>query len=658
MLVIWCLALSIFSSFGKTIVVNTTNNISAGPGETNLVQAIGLLEDGDTIGFNIPGTGPFYLITPPFVPNNGYPAITNHNVTIDGYTQPGSAPNSNTILSSNNARIQIVLDSRDGGYHSEDITGAYALDESEQLLIKGTNVNIRGLCFLGPGTGTGNDDTNDPSRYAISFAPGADGGHVSGCWFGVAPDGTNVYRFRDAVTAFGQSPIFVNGTVVGVAKKAAGVLDARSQFNVIVGEQIPVVLEGQNYRICGNFFNVYPDGMTDYNVDGTEPHVLEAFIEIGRLGNNVVIGTDGDGVNDEEERNIFGGVTKVSHPIEKQLIEWYSGPRTNIVIAGNYFGVAVDGVTRFTNAMKIFSGWGSSSTVRIGSDFDGVSDELEGNVIAMNYPFDALWLSPSNQAPNLWNFADLKGGTRVSLRGNQLIGNNIPPYSYANYNIDPGAFTNYCAPFMDIQQVIPVLQTNSNQSRLRGSCAVGVAPYTNVIIDVYVADEEGWTNGQKFQFPELMYTNADGSTQFYGFAQGRRYLGSFVENGPQDLNPQPGQFEFDVRALGLDTTSLITIAANYSADPAGTHNGRTHTSDFAMPIRLQPAPTLVAVKSDTGLTLLWPTNTGIFTIQSTPTIEPTSWMSLEPQPSVMVEGTNYRAEVVATNESRYYRLVR
>src|SRR5215510_4448327 len=75
-----------FTVSGKVIVVNTTNNVSPGPGETNLIMAINLLADGDAIHFNIPGPGPFYLVTPPLVPDNGYPAITNCNVVIDGYT--------------------------------------------------------------------------------------------------------------------------------------------------------------------------------------------------------------------------------------------------------------------------------------------------------------------------------------------------------------------------------------------------------------------------------------------------------------------------------------------------------------------------------------------------------------------------------------------
>src|SRR4051812_11660998 len=156
------LLLAASGAWAKILVVNTTNNVSVGPGETNLVMAINQLADGDAIHFNIPGPGPFYLITPPLVPDNGYPAITNHNVTIDGYTQPGSSPNSNTILSSNNANIQIVLDSRDGGAHMEDIPG-YGTTEAATLFVKGaTNVTISGLCFLGPGTGS--ETEQDPNR--------------------------------------------------------------------------------------------------------------------------------------------------------------------------------------------------------------------------------------------------------------------------------------------------------------------------------------------------------------------------------------------------------------------------------------------------------------------------------------------------------------
>src|ERR1043166_2369104 len=84
----------------KNIIVDTADNVSPTPGRTNLVRAINLLQDGDTIQFNLPGPGVHYIDTPA----DGYPLITNNNITIDGYSQPGASPNSNPIHAANNAQ--------------------------------------------------------------------------------------------------------------------------------------------------------------------------------------------------------------------------------------------------------------------------------------------------------------------------------------------------------------------------------------------------------------------------------------------------------------------------------------------------------------------------------------------------------------------------
>src|SRR5882724_7891988 len=98
------LAVSCAGTQAAVLTVNTTNNVNPLPlVETSLWQALTNLHDGDTIQFNIPGPGPFYISTPA----NGYPLITNNSVVIDGYSQPGSSPNTNSILHPNNARIQI-----------------------------------------------------------------------------------------------------------------------------------------------------------------------------------------------------------------------------------------------------------------------------------------------------------------------------------------------------------------------------------------------------------------------------------------------------------------------------------------------------------------------------------------------------------------------
>ncbi len=71
--IIFLLVLFVGIANAKIIVVNTADNTSPGIGQTNLLQAISNLQDGDTVRFAIPGSGPFYLVTPPLDPENGHP---------------------------------------------------------------------------------------------------------------------------------------------------------------------------------------------------------------------------------------------------------------------------------------------------------------------------------------------------------------------------------------------------------------------------------------------------------------------------------------------------------------------------------------------------------------------------------------------------------
>src|SRR5688572_25318424 len=86
---------------GRTVTVTTADNVNPGT-QTSLLMALQNLQDGDTVAFNIPGSGPHYIKTP----QTGYPVITRDNVTIDGYTQPGAAPNTNSIHARNSAQLK------------------------------------------------------------------------------------------------------------------------------------------------------------------------------------------------------------------------------------------------------------------------------------------------------------------------------------------------------------------------------------------------------------------------------------------------------------------------------------------------------------------------------------------------------------------------
>src|SRR3989442_7349058 len=243
------------------IAVNTTNNVTPGSNETNLVMALSKMHDGDTIQFNIPGPGTFYISTP----TNGYPLITNNNVVIDGYSQPGSSPNTNSILQPNSARIQIVLDSRVGPEQrtrlgSSSNSGFFDW-ESAILAAQGAkNFKIRGLSFLSRHTaGTPPvQDQGDPEIYCIALINDATNARISGCWFGLDPNGTTVAGGRSAVAALKDNSGASASRLV-FNTDGDGQHDP-AEFDICMGMVLAIHLDTANAEVAGNVINVFPNG--------------------------------------------------------------------------------------------------------------------------------------------------------------------------------------------------------------------------------------------------------------------------------------------------------------------------------------------------------------------------------------------------------------
>ena len=585
-------AFLVLSAQGAIRTVTTTDNDNQVSGLKSLYQAISEANDGDTIAFNLPGTGPFYLLTP----QTGYPAITKHNLTIDGYSQPGSSANTNSILGANKARLLVFLDSRAGGKTPLNYDG-YGATYSCVLAVAGaTNVTLRGLGFLGAPVAS--PSTANPALHFVAFAAKSSAGNVQGCWFGVDAGGTNVYGANVGVSGYpfreGGTTFFANGTMIGVKP---GATNAPAQFNVFAGIPLPIAFEAANLRVSGNFLNVFPSGTNDFNAALAGIASLSA-IAVGADGNGTLIGTDGDGVNDANERNIFGGLlsTAVSPLGYSHTIEFYgAGQRNNVVVAGNYFGVAIDGATRFTNGVPALSG--PRSTTRFGSDFDGVSDALEGNVVFNNYPAESF----SGSTATRDFFDGMREEAVISLRGNKLVNNFTPP---VNPSQSSGQFLfNYYAKALadPFGELAPVLTTNSTSARLAGRVPLPDSEqYQATIVDLYVADPEGIATGK-----------AAAPAAPNGFIQGRTYLGSFVEGSAADSDPAPGPFRFDLSSLNLAPGTSVTVTANFVQGPIGAHNARTLTTLFSNVIGLSAAPpassTRIAfTRSASGLTLSWP----------------------------------------------------
>ena len=116
------------------------------------------------------------------------------------------------------------------------------------------------------------------------------------------------------------------------------------------------------HRVQCNHFNVNGPGTARSNSGDGVLLQLDA--------DGAIIGTDGDGIADVSERNVFAGFRGVN----------INGNQNN-VIAGNYFGLTADGASVLSPGCDfgVYMRQGSGSN-RIGTDLDGISDDLEANV--------------------------------------------------------------------------------------------------------------------------------------------------------------------------------------------------------------------------------------------------------------------------------------
>jgi len=172
---------------------------------------------------------------------------------------------------------------------------------------------------------------------------------------------------------------------------------------------------------------------------------------------------------------------------------------------------------------------------------------------------------------------------------------------------------------------LPVLSTNSTSGRLIGNCGKPLNGFTNLIVDVYLPDPGGQTNGGSFDFAEL------GGTNGWGFVQGLTWLAAFSDNAPMDEDLTVGGFAFNLAALNLKPGTQVTMTCTYSLDPPGTTNGRGMTTAFSVPVALRP-PLRVAnvIRFGTSVTLTWTGGTGPYVIQRKSALSDLTWFRWPP----------------------------
>ncbi len=320
-----------------TFTVVNTNDSGAGSLRQAILDA-NAAAGADTIVFAIPGGGVHTI-----APLTALEPITGA-LTIDGYTQPGSSPNSNGPGLPDNSLHQIELD----GTHSGGANGSAA------LRIQGAFASVvRGLVI------------NRAPASAIQVSS-ATSGTIEGCFLGLDPTGLTAQTNTYGIFLEVASNMQIGGPLPAQRNVISGNLLTQIGFGCLTGNG------GSGHVIEGNFIG--PDatgaarpanppissnqggislcfGVTNATIGGTAPE-----------SRNIISGNSGNGVGIS---NSFCGTCV-----------------TGIVVQGNYIGTDV------TGALALGNGVHGISNNTIGNDV------LDNVVSATNG--DAVWIDSGN----------------------------------------------------------------------------------------------------------------------------------------------------------------------------------------------------------------------------------------------------------------------
>ncbi len=263
--------------------------------------------------------------------------------------------NSSAGISAGESRSLVIQGNRIG----TDITGSFALPN-----VIGIGFNqVRDSLIGGSGIGEGNLISGN-AREGIVL--GGFNNTINNLVFGnrIGTDASGTIAIPN-----GQSAVFLkqsaSGTYVGT--NGDGVND-ELEGNLISGNLGPgVYLDNVNSNVvAGNLIGTQIDGNSPL---GNERPVLVIAGSANRIG------TNGDGVSDDYERNIIAG--------NSRGILLYSGTTQN-VIAGNLIGVGLAGAQLGNGAYGAIYIDGGATENRVGTDANGIADAAEANVIAYN----------------------------------------------------------------------------------------------------------------------------------------------------------------------------------------------------------------------------------------------------------------------------------
>lgn len=164
-------------------------------------------------------------------------------------------------------------------------------------------------------------------------------------------------------------------------------------------EAIAIEPGGSDIHIWGNYIGLLAGGLSPAaaNFNGDDGVLIGSYQATSGAFSDIVIGTDGDGVNDANEGNVTSNSADPTNGGDGVQIGRLGATYTytSIRISGNFIGLRADGITAAPNGVNtpgVSPPNGSdginaisASNMLIGSNGDGISDILERNVVSGNF---------------------------------------------------------------------------------------------------------------------------------------------------------------------------------------------------------------------------------------------------------------------------------
>jgi CSLREA domain-containing protein len=287
-----------------------------------------------------------------------------------------------------------------GNFIGVNSTGTSALPNRYGIYLYLSSFNI---------IGTGGDGVNDANEGNLISGNNKSGiaiFHNNSIYNVIA--GNKIGTNFDGSTSIGNGSVGVStsGDFTIIGTNGDGISDSL-EGNLISGNNQAIGLNSTGSRVSGNIIGLDLTGTTDITQTG-------AGISLSSNSSQNLVGTDGDGQSDDLERNIISGLgSGIS----------LNGSQSNS-IAGNYIGTDINGTFAIPNGVNTPGGRGAINLVNgsnnniIGTNGDGLADNVEGNLISGNFLRGIVFDGSSNNV-----VAGNMIGTDIS--GSSVLGNTL-----------------------------------------------------------------------------------------------------------------------------------------------------------------------------------------------------------------------------------------